>query len=228
MIIFIDVKKDRTEFHSIDGSVIVAPAITDHDSFKLFLADQSSQAAIHDLYPNFFIDAGYMTQEVIELVEMCGIPNVYAVKLMEDDLRIIATSGKQQRAVGGLTDSNTLTMRLIQHSIKLHETKAERDIKQGQDKPTPQLTHQETTDRINALATALEKIGNAQSVRSAQSVKVKSSVSSNLKVLKEHIVFELAQLVISSVKAAPQPPEEEDSKLSIPNHVEPDSPWPRR
>jgi hypothetical protein len=152
MIVFIDVKKDCTEFHPIDGLIFKAPQVTDRDNFKLFLATQSSEAASHDLHPNFFIDAGYLTQEVINFVETCGIPNIYAVKLMQDEVRIIATSGKQQRAAGKVTDSNTLTMRLIQHSIKLNGSKSERSIKRAQD----ELAHSEVTDRINALAKALD------------------------------------------------------------------------
>ena len=207
MIIFIDVKKDCTEFHSIDGVISNAPPITDCDNFKLSLATQSSEAATHNLYPNFFIDAGYMTQEVIEFVETCGIPNVYAIKLshiagtkvskddVESDLRIIATSGKQQRAAGEGTDSNTLTMRLIQHSIK-----------QTQDRLTPQPAHQETTDRINALAYALGALNDSIGTIPASMEHAYSIDNARFAIADELRLLTANKAILKDSQAAPQPP----------------------
>ncbi|AUR92986.1 hypothetical protein NVP1181O_22 [Vibrio phage 1.181.O._10N.286.46.C9] len=178
MIVFIDVK-NRCLIAKLQGSEIELPPI-DSKSLKDELSNLSkvfSQGGSVDCgvgnnlvkgvvkskgneYPSFFIDAGFLTEEVIKFVETCEISNVYAVKLMPEDLKILATSGKQQRSPGKVTDSNTLTMRLIQHSITAPEQK------KSIDRQPSQLTHQETTDRINALATALDSLGNYRSIAS--------------------------------------------------------------
>lgn len=69
------------------------------------------------------------------------------------------------------------------------------------------MTHQETTDRINALTTALEKISNVQSMPV-----ISKELASNLNASKEYIAFELAQLVRNSAKAALQPPKSPTSQ----------------
>ncbi|AUR94077.1 hypothetical protein NVP1191O_18 [Vibrio phage 1.191.O._10N.286.52.B4] len=159
MIVFIDVKVAETVVSVGDESFSLIPVTHKwlkgelRGLYELFAKGGSIEGVDIDFkggeYPSFFIDAGFLNEEVIKFVETCEIPNVYAIKLMPEDLKILATSGKQQRSPGKVTDSNTLTMRLIQHSIIASEQK------DSIDRQPSQLTHQETTDRINALGYAL-------------------------------------------------------------------------
>lgn len=146
MIVFIDVKVAETVVNVGDKSFSLIPVTNKwfkgelRGLYELFAKGGSVEGVDIDFkggeYPDFYIDAGFLHKEVVDLVKGCDIPNVFAVKGSPKGINIIASSMKSHKK--------------LRPTTSLSGTKAP--------------THQEKIELIYALSSAIQALNGAQSV----------------------------------------------------------------